>query len=52
MTQKLKFNLGKLENIVGSRENAGYILFSLFPTMFSKGLIFRFINSRDFVVKS
>ena len=39
-TQKLKFNVGKVENIVGKGENAGNQHF-LFITMFSKGLFFQ-----------
>ena len=31
VTQKLKFNLGRAENIVGKGENAGYQHFLLFP---------------------
>ena len=30
--------MGRVENIVGKGENAGYPAFSPFPTMFSKGL--------------
>ena len=33
----LKFALGKVENIVGKRENAGYWYFLLFPPRFQKG---------------
>ena len=38
VTEKLKFVLGRVENIVGKGENAGYQHFLLFPqcTMFSK----------------
>ena len=31
VTQKLKFVLGRVENIVGKGENAGYQRFVLFP---------------------
>ena len=45
MTEKLKFVLGKVENIVEKGENAGYQHFLLFPTIFShyvfKGLSFQ-----------
>ena len=43
--QKLKFALGKVENIVVKGENAGYQHFSPFPTMFSKDLFFRVVKS-------
>ena len=36
MTQKLKFVLGRIENIVGKGENAGYQHFLLFPQCFQK----------------
>ena len=36
MTEKLKFVLGRLENIVGKGENAGYQYFLLFPKYFQK----------------
>ena len=36
MTQKLKFFLGKIENIVGNGENAGYQHFLLFPQCFQR----------------
>ena len=34
--EKLKFVLGRLENIVGKEENAGYQHFLLFPKCFQK----------------
>ena len=37
VNQKLKFDLGKVKNIVGKGENAGKLAFAPFPTMFSKG---------------
>ena len=37
----LKFGLGRVENIVGKGENAGYQHFLLFPKMFSKAFSFR-----------
>ena len=36
MTQKLKFVLKRVENIVGKGENAGYQHFLLFPQCFQK----------------
>ena len=36
MTLKLKFVLGRVENIVGEGENAGYQHFLLFPQCFQK----------------
>ena len=36
VTQKLKFALGRVENIVGKRENAGNQHFLLFPQCFQK----------------
>ena len=49
VTEKLKFVLGRIENIMGKGEIAGYQHFLLFPKMFSKGL---FVTRRDCVVKS
>ena len=48
VTEKLKLNLGRAENILGKGEYAGY---QHFPTIFSKGLYLSIINSRDCVVK-
>ena len=48
LAEKLKFVSGKVENIVGKGENAGYQHFSPFSTMFSKG----FYQSRHCVVNS
>ena len=48
VTEKLKFVLGRVENIVGKGENAG----SPFPTMFSKGFFLRVVKSLDCVVKN
>ena len=48
VTEKLKFVLGRAENITGKGENAGY---QHFPIMFLKGLFLRVINRQDFVVK-
>ena len=36
VNQKLKFVLGRVENIVGKRENAGFQHFLLFPQCFQK----------------
>ena len=36
VTQRLKFVLGRIENIVGKGENAGYQHFLLFPQIFQK----------------
>ena len=36
VTEKLKFVLGGVENIVGKGENAGYQHFLLFPQCFQK----------------
>ena len=36
MTEILKFVLGRVENIVGKGENAGYKHFLLFPQCFQK----------------
>ena len=39
VTQKLKFDFGRIENIVGKGENAGYQHFLLFPQCFQKALV-------------
>ena len=36
LAEKLKFDLGQVENIVGRGENAGYQHFLLFPQCFQK----------------
>ena len=36
LTQILKFELGRVENIVGKGQNAGYQHFLLFPQCFQK----------------
>ena len=41
VTQKLKFALGRVENIVGKGENAGYQHFLLFPQYFQKAFSLR-----------
>ena len=49
----LKFDLGRVENIVEKGENAGYQHFLLFPECFLKaGFLLRVVKSRDCVVKS
>ena len=50
--EKLKYVLGWVENMVGKRRKCWFPAFSLFPTMFSKGLFLRVVKSRDCVVKS
>ena len=50
VTEKLKFILGRVQNIVGKGENDGYQHFQLFPTMFSKGFFFKVVKSWDCVV--
>ena len=44
--------MGRVENIVGKGENAGYQHFLFFPTVFSKGFITRIVKSRDCAVES
>ena len=41
VTQKLKFVFGRVENIVGKGENAGY---QHFLTMFSKGFFLKVVK--------
>ena len=48
VTEKLKFIIGRVENVVGKGENAA---FSPFPTMFSKDLLYRVFKSSKFVVQ-
>ena len=48
VNEKFKFGLGKVENIAGKGENAGYQHFLLFPQCFQKPSV----KSRDCVVKS
>ena len=50
-TEKLKFVLWKIENIIGKRRKCCYQHFSPF-LMFSKVPFFRVVRSRDCVVKS
>ena len=52
-TEKLKFVLGRVENVVGKGENAGYQHFLLFPQCFQKASFFpRVVESWDCVIKS
>ena len=54
MTQKLKFVLERVEDIVGKGENAGYQHFLLFPQCFQNLFFFFFIRdvkSRNYIVK-
>ena len=44
VNENLKFVLGRVENIVGKGENAGYHFFLLCPIMFSKGSFFRVVG--------
>ena len=43
VNEKLKFVMGRVENIVGKGENAGNQHFLLFPIMFSKGFFFKVV---------
>ena len=52
VTEILKFLVGRVENIVGKGENAGYQHFLLFSTVFSKGFITRVVKGQDCVVKN
>ena len=44
VTEKLKFVWGRIQNIVGKRENAGY-------QPFSEAFFFKVVRSRDCVVR-
>ena len=52
MTEKFNFVLGRVENIVGKVENAGYQHFILFPQCFQNDSFLGSLKSRDCVVKS
>ena len=52
MNKKFNFVLGRVENIAGKGENAGYQYFLLFPQCFQKGLFSKVIKHWDCVVKS
>ena len=45
VSEKWKYVLGRVENIVGKGENAGYQHLLLFPTWFSKGFFLKVIKS-------
>ena len=45
VTKKLKFVLGRVGNIVGKGENAGYQYFLLFPLCFQKPSLFGSLKS-------
>ena len=44
------FDLNRVVNIVGKRENAGYEYFSAFLAMFSEGFLLRVDKNQDCVV--
>ena len=46
MELKLKFVLGRVENIVGKGENAGHQLFLLFPQWFQKAFASGLLRAR------
>ena len=52
VTQNLKFVMGRVENIVGKGENAGYKHFLFFLTMFSKAFFFRVVKSQECLLNS
>ena len=52
VTDKLKFVLGRLKNIVGKGENADFQHFLLFPQFFQKVSFFKVGKSQDCVVKT
>ena len=52
VNQKLKSDMGRIENIVGEGRKQWLPAFSPFPTMFSKSLFHRVIKSPDCVVKA
>ena len=52
LAEKLKFVSERVENIVGKEKKCWLPAFSPFPIMFSKGIYFRVVKSRDCVVKS
>ena len=52
LNKNSKLVLGREENIVGKRENAGYQHFLLFPQCFQKAACFMVVKSPDCVVKS
>ena len=52
MSLKLKFVLGRIQNILGKGENADYQHFLLFPQCFQKAPCFKVVKGRNHVVKS
>ena len=50
VTQKLKFVLGRVENVVGKRRKCWFPAFSPFSTMFSKAFFAVDVKSQDCVV--
>ena len=51
VTEKLKDFFWKGRNQCGKRRKCWLPAFSPFPTMFSKGLFFKVVKSRDYVVE-
>ena len=51
VNKKLKYRLGRVENILGKGENVGYQHFLLFTQCFQKPC-FRVVKNRDCMVKS
>ena len=58
VTEKMKFSLGRVENIVGKGENAGYQHFLVFPQCFQKasfsgtlkvGIVWQRVKTRLYV---
>ena len=49
--EKLKFALGRVENIVRKGENAGYQHFLLFPRCFQRTSYNEVVKSRNYVEK-
>ena len=49
--ENLKFVCGRVENIVGKGENAGYQHFLLFTYGFQKVSLFKVVKSADCMVK-
>ena len=52
ITGKLKFVLGRAENIAGKEENVGNQHFFLFLQLFSKGFLYRGVKNCDSLVKT
>ena len=52
VTEKLKVNSGRVENIERKGENSGYQQFLLFPQCFRKASPLGLVSSQDCVVKS